>query len=71
MSVGQGEADMLLQLVVLVLGAGAVYGGIRSDLKATRERADEAKRSADRAHDRINEHIERRHGERVREAARG
>lgn len=51
-------ADVALKLAMMLLGAGAVYGGIRADLKTTRERAIEALNVANRAHRRIDDHIE-------------
>lgn len=34
--------------------SGAVYGGIRSDLRSNRERAEMAHKVADKAHERID-----------------
>lgn len=48
----------MLQLAVMLLSAGAVYGGIRSDLKNTREKAEEAAHAARRAHERLDDHIQ-------------
>lgn len=48
----------MLQLAVMLLSAGAVYGGIRSDLKSTREKAEEAASAARRAHERLDDHIQ-------------
>lgn len=50
-------ADYLSRVGGAILVAGAVYGGIRSDLKGARERANEAHATATRAHVRIDEHI--------------
>ena len=50
--------DAVLQLAVMLLSAGAVYGGIRSDLKNTREKAEEAAYAARRAHERLDDHIQ-------------
>ncbi len=50
--------DAVLQLAVMLLSAGAVYGGIRSDLKAARDKADEAVSVARRAHERLDDHIQ-------------
>ena len=52
-------ADIVLKLAMMLLGAGAVYGGIRADLRSTREKAESALDSANRAHQRIDDHIER------------
>ena len=43
--------DFVYQLIVTVLSVGAVYGGIRADLRNHRE-------SIARLHQRIDEHIE-------------
>ena len=34
--------DLILKLAVFLAGAGAVYGGIRADLKAAHQKAEEA-----------------------------
>ena len=46
--------DLLLKLAVFLAGAGAVYGGIRADLKAAHHKAGEALIRANKAHDRID-----------------
>lgn len=51
--------DMLMQLVYSVLGAGAVYGGIRADIKAMHERIKGAEESVGQAHRRIDAHLEK------------
>ena len=45
---------LLVQLATLVLGAGAVFGGIRAELKAMREEIQRLGREADEAHRRID-----------------
>ena len=52
--------ELLTRLAEMLIGAGAVYGGIRNDLRRTRAVADEALRAAIRAHDRLDNHIGRR-----------
>ena len=39
--------------------AGAVYGGIRADLKALHERVADLGRSVTRAHGRIDQHVDK------------
>ena len=53
-------ASIILQILTLLCVAAAIYGGIRSDLKHLHTSVDEAKRSASRAHERIDSIIERR-----------
>ena len=53
-----GDGSLLLQVVTILIAAGAVYGGIRSDLKSTREKAEEAASAARRAHERLDAHIQ-------------
>jgi len=43
----------------MAAGALSVYAGIRADLAALRVKADMAVASAQRAHERIDEHLER------------
>jgi hypothetical protein len=42
----------------MLLAAGAVYGGIRADLRSAHEKADRALASADKAHKRIDAHLD-------------
>lgn len=44
------DGSLILQIVAGIVGAAAVYGGIRADLKSMRE-------SLTRAHVRIDDHI--------------
>lgn len=44
----------LWQIAVQLLVAGAIYGGIRADLKNAKECAQEAKSEAAQAHQRID-----------------
>lgn len=48
------EPGLLWQIGLSVLAAGAVYGGIRVDLKYLHEKADAARKSARRAHKRLD-----------------
>lgn len=50
----------LLQIVYALVGAGAVYGGIRADLRSMHERIKEAQETAKQAHARLDIHLERR-----------
>lgn len=52
--------EWLLQVVGIVAAAGGVYGAIRSDLAAIREKAEQASAAATRAHDRIDKFFENR-----------
>ncbi len=58
-------ANTAMQVAVMLLGAGAIYGGIRADLKDARRRADEALCRAEQAHRRIDDHVglRRRHSD--------
>lgn len=49
----------LMQIVLALLGAGAVYGGIRSDLRAMHESIRAAAASANAAHRRLDEHLDK------------
>lgn len=55
--------DVAAKVAMLLLSAGAVYGGIRADLKGAHRKAEEAMTAANRAHDRLDDHIQygRRH----------
>jgi len=45
---------MFMQAIYTLVGAGALYGGIRADLKAMNEKVAIAVSSATRAHERID-----------------
>lgn len=49
----------VLQLLYALVGAGAIYGGIRADIKAMHERIKSAEESAKAAHARLDVHLER------------
>lgn len=53
----------LLQIVYALLAAGAVYGGIRADLRGMHERIKAAEESVKAAHARMDVHLERRNQE--------
>jgi len=52
--------ELVYQALTTAITGGAIYGGIRADLRATREKADQAQRAADIAHKRIDSIIDRR-----------
>lgn len=47
-------AEIVVQIVSYVAVAGAIYGGIRADLKAMHQRLDRVSASADKAHSRLD-----------------
>jgi hypothetical protein len=47
--------DWLFQLLTAGAGAASVYAAIRADLARLHEKADNAARAADKAHNRIDE----------------
>lgn len=60
-----GDGSLLLQVVTILIAAGAVYGGIRGDLKAIHENLRRIEKAAYKAHDRIDAITAtgRRHGQ--------
>lgn len=48
-------ADLALKVAMMLLSAGAVYGGIRADLKSAHRKAEEAMNQANRANERIDD----------------
>ena len=54
-----------LELVTVLIAAGAVYGGIRGDLRAMHEAISRVERAAEKAHERIDSMAGngRRHGQ--------
>lgn len=48
----------LQSVLVSVFSAGAIYGGIRADLRTLHEKVASAAKSASRAHERIDNHLE-------------
>ena len=55
----QFAPDLMLQIVIALLSAGAVYGGIRADLRAMHERTKAAHDAAIEAHRRLDIHIDK------------
>jgi len=51
--------DNVFNLVWTLLSAGAVYGGIRADIKSMHERINAAQAAAASAHARIDTHLEK------------
>ena len=54
--------EMIYQIAIALLAAGAVYGGIRADIKAMHERIAGAGEAAREAHRRLDRHIEQHAG---------
>jgi hypothetical protein len=48
------DGSLLAQAVLALIAAGAVYGGIRSDLRAMHESIERIERAAERAHHRLD-----------------
>lgn len=53
--------DWLFQLAGYLIAGGMSYGAIRTDLKALHERLGINEKTAERAHVRIDDHIDRHH----------
>lgn len=51
--------DIIREILVPLFLAGAVYGGIRADLRAIHARVNHLEQALVRAHDRLDEHLER------------
>ncbi len=56
--------DWVLQALTVLVGAAAVYGGIRSDLGHLHRRLEETHLQTEQAHSRITDHIEHFHARR-------
>jgi hypothetical protein len=54
------STELVIQFAAMLIGAGAVYGGIRADIRAMHERIDAVRNLADMAHQRITDHLEKR-----------
>lgn len=48
-----------MNILVTIFMAGAVYGGIRADIKAMHERITGAQAEAERANRRIDQHLDK------------
>lgn len=55
----QPTPDLVWQIMLAVLSAGAVYGGIRADLRGMHERIKAAHDAALEAHRRLDIHIDK------------
>lgn len=55
------DYNLLMQAAAIVVGAGAIYGGIRADLKQLRERVESNAQAVGRAHERMDRHVEQFH----------
>lgn len=53
--------DWVLQILGWLVGGGIAYGAIRSDLKSLHEGLRDTKAATQRAHVRIDDHIDRHH----------
>lgn len=51
--------ELILQIGGMLLTAGAIYGGIRAEIRGAHAKAEEAKKSADEAHLRLDRHLEK------------
>jgi hypothetical protein len=49
------DGGLIFQVAGILVAAGAVYGGIRNDLRGMHERQDRLERSIDKAHERIDD----------------
>lgn len=54
-SAGTDVAEWIYQLLTAGAGAASVYAAIRADLARLHEKAEQATRSADKAHNRIDD----------------
>jgi hypothetical protein len=52
---------MVIQILMAIFGAGGVYAAIRTDIRHLIEKCDMNKRSTERAHERLDEHISTYH----------
>lgn len=57
----QISMDYLIQGIGILAGCGAIYGGIRADLKSMHERIKLNEQGVSDAHRRLDAHIERGH----------
>lgn len=55
--------DFVYQLAIGLLFAGAVYGGIRSDLRSMKDQIKGVSDAARRAHERLDFHLEKKVGQ--------
>ena len=53
------SGSLLVQVIGMLLTAGAIYGGIRAEIRAAHDKADAAQKTADQANERLDAHLER------------
>lgn len=51
--------ELLLQIVTMIATGGAMYGAIRSDMRALHEKVSTAQKTGDAAHARLDAHIDK------------
>lgn len=51
-------AEFILQVLIALASGGSVYAAIRADLATLHERTSSASKSIERAHQRLDEHID-------------
>ncbi len=54
------SAENIRQLIVSAFFAGAMYAGIRADIRHIHEKVNTALKSASRAHERIDSHLDKK-----------
>ncbi|EIJ47577.1 hypothetical protein GWL_18180 [Herbaspirillum sp. GW103] len=52
--------DLIEKALTMLASAAAAYGGIRADIRAQRREIERAQRTADQAHQRLNNIFDRR-----------
>lgn len=52
--------DWIPQVVTALVSSGAIYAGIRADLRGLSDRVTRNEKSTERAHKRIDQHIDQR-----------
>lgn len=53
------EPGLIVQIVTVIATGGAMYGAIKSDLKSLHEKVASAQKTADMAHQRLDNHIDK------------
>lgn len=53
------STEMVIQITAMLIGAGAVYGGIRADIRNFHRQIEEIRESAEAAHARLDVHLEK------------
>ncbi|MES2367191.1 MAG: hypothetical protein V4563_15040 [Pseudomonadota bacterium] len=52
--------ELILQVILALVTGGAIYGGIRADLKGIHQRVTAQEAALSEAHKRLDRHIDRR-----------